>query len=280
MSEPSVPASEGGPLAGRRVLITRRGQQSGRLSARLGELGASVLEMPEISVAPPLDGAPLDRELRRLEQYGWVVFASPNAVHFVRTRMDELGLGRRMLGGEGGGPVRVASLGPATSQAFAVHFPEGTLGLEPEGDFRPEGLLRAFERCPLEGRRVLLPVPEGARDLLGPGLRARGAHVEEVVAYRTVLPEGAGEGVRALLGQGVDLAVFGSPSAVEGFVAVAGEEARVAAVVTGSVTEQAARAAGLEVALVATASTAEGLAEDIRACLQGPRPRSRPGPHR
>ena len=41
------------PLAGRRIVVTRRPEQSAWLCARLREMGATVLEVPLIEVAPP-----------------------------------------------------------------------------------------------------------------------------------------------------------------------------------------------------------------------------------
>jgi uroporphyrinogen-III synthase len=87
------------------------------------------------------------------------------------------------------------------------------------------------------------------------------------VAYRTVEAPGLREAVASALGSGFDLAVFASPSAVEGFVSAAGPEAcaglRVA--VIGPVTEAAALAVGMAVVAVASPSTVEGLLAAVTA---------------
>jgi uroporphyrinogen-III synthase len=81
-----------------------------------------------------------------------------------------------------------------------------------------------------------------------------------VVAYRTVAAPGAAEALAAALADGFDLALFASPSAVENVAALLGERARdLPSAVIGPVTEQAARAAGLDVRVVAEPSTAAGL---------------------
>jgi uroporphyrinogen-III synthase len=69
------------------------------------------------------------------------------------------------------------------------------------------------------------------------------------------------------LRDGLDVAVFASPSAVEAFTASAGEAGRsVPAAVIGPTTAEAARAAGLTVLAVAEPSTVEGLLAALIRC--------------
>lgn len=244
-----------GPLLGRRVVITRRPEQSGELARRLAELGAEVVELPTLALAPPADCGPLDDALRRLGSFDWLVFTSANAVASVRERLAVLGLEPPAR------PPRGASVGAATSAACREALPWLPLELQPESDFRAEGLLLAFERVEVAGRAVLVPLSERARDVLASGLVARGARVTAPVAYRNVAPPGLAERYAELARAGFDLLVFASPSAVQNLVAAVGEMAlrgRPAAVI-GPVTEQAARQAGLDVIARAEPSTAEGL---------------------
>lgn len=247
-------------LSGRRVLVTRRPEQSGELVAGLRERGAEVVELPTFELAPPEDPAPLDAALRALGGYDWLVFTSANAVLAVAERLDALG-GRptarldRPLG---------ASVGTATSAAVRGHLPFLRLDLEPSTDFRAEGLLAAFEAHPLGGTRVLLPLSERARDTLAQGLRARGATVDAPVAYRNVPARGLRAGFEAALARGLDLLVFASPSSVDHLRAVAPDLlAGRACAVIGPVTAQAARGAGLEVQAEAEPSTVAGLLRSL-----------------
>jgi uroporphyrinogen-III synthase len=235
-------------------VVTRRPEQAAVLVQRLEEMGATVIAAPTLDVVPPQDTGPLDAALRDLAGFAWVVFTSANASRAVRERMDALGLAPAALA------ARVASVGPATSRAVLEHFPGLRVEVEPDGDYRAEGLLKALGTRDLAGRRVLLPVSDRARDVLASGLAGRGALVSVVEAYRTVA-SGSGEALRAELAGGVvDLVVFASPSAVEGFVASLGDRAAGhRAAVIGPVTEESARKAGLEVVVVASPSTTEGL---------------------
>ena len=97
---------------------------------------------------------------------------------------------------------------------------------------------------------------------------ARGALVDRVVAYRTVSADG-GQALGQVLRDGVDAAVFASPSAVEAFAAFAGADGRtVPAAVIGPTTAEAARAAGLSVLAVAQPSTVEGLLAALATALR------------
>lgn len=245
------------PLAGRRIVVTRRTSQSAWLSARLSELGATPVELPLIEVARPLDMAPLDAALRGLAGYDWVVFTSANAVRSVSDRITDLGIAEPTLTSR-----KIASVGPATTRALCECFPGVAISVE-AAKHDAETLLKDLASG-AKGLRFLLPASDRARDLLAAGLREEGAGVDVVVAYRTVAPPDARERVLAGLRGGVDLVTFASPSAVESFVTAAAEWVpRIAAAVIGPVTEQACRRAGIEVKVVAAPATAQGLAEAL-----------------
>jgi uroporphyrinogen III methyltransferase/synthase len=257
MSQEAGPAR---PLAGRRILVTRRPEQSAELRDGLAALGAQVTELPAIEIAPPEDVTPLDRALLSLHLYDWVVFTSANAVNAVAERMEALGLhGRGLSGG-----ASVASVGSSTTDAILERFPGTEIALQPIAGFRAEGLIEAFRTRGVRGQRFLLPVSDRARDALARALLADGGDVETVTAYRTTVPAGLRARVQEILSAGVDLATFASPSAVENLAVAAGAAARgLPAAVIGPVTEAAARAAGLDVRVTADPSTAAGLVDAI-----------------
>jgi uroporphyrinogen-III synthase len=253
-----------GVLAGRRIVVTRRPEQAGGLTAALVALGAEVQEIPLVELAPPSDPAPLARAVAEIAAYDWVALTSANAAEALAGALDRVA---RPLPAT----VRLASVGPSTSRAVREKLGVDPV-LEPPSDFRAEGLLRAFEPVDLAGSRVLLPVSDRARDVLAQGLRARGALVDVVVAYRTLAPAAAGDALAGALRAGADLVALASPSAVEALVAApAARAAKCAVAVIGPVTEHAARAAGLDVRVVASPATAEALVEAIRRHFAGAR---------
>ena len=85
--------------------------------------------------------------------------------------------------------ARICAIGPATRAAVeALHLKVDLMGKE----YVAEGLLEAFAGHELAGKRVLLPRAAIARDLVPVELTRRGAHVDVVEAYRTVMPESPG----------------------------------------------------------------------------------------
>jgi uroporphyrinogen III methyltransferase/synthase len=258
-----------GSLDGRRIVVTRRKEQAGGLALKLRELGATVVEVPAVEITPPADLGPLDAALGELDAYDWVVVTSPNAVAALLSRLTVQGLFPRLSGER----TKLASVGPATTVALRASFPQDEVALEPQQDYRAEGLLAAFAAQDLAGRRVLLPTSTLGRAELPEGLRARGAQVDAMPAYATVEPEGLQAAVTRCLDEGFDLALFASPSAVEAFARVAGGRANGRPVaVIGPTTEAAARAVGFHVLGRAAPATLEALVETAERVLKKPRP--------
>ncbi len=195
------------PLAGRRILVTRAAHQAGKLSTELRALGAEPVEVPLLEIQPPPSFDPLDRALHNLATYYWILFTSANTVRAVASRARELGIPLAGL------PAKVAAVGTATAEALAK---EGlTVSLVPER-YVAEGLIDALSaQGPLAGRRILLARAQVARDVIPDALRAAGAQIDVVDAYRNVLPANAAELLRAALAQPVVAALFTSSSTAE-----------------------------------------------------------------
>jgi len=235
-----------------RVLVTRAPDQAAELSDRLRAMGMEPVLYPTIRIAPPEDPRELDAALDMLyaRGYDWLVLTSVNGVRFVWERLHALALGPFPAG------VKVAVIGPATAEALRKQ------GVEPDlvpETYVAEGLAEAMGV--VRGRHILLARADRARPTLRDMLRRRGAYVDEVVAYRTLVappqtspPE-------------VDVVTFTSPSTVRGFAeALQGSPlpSNVKVVCIGPVTAQAAREAGFPVHAVATTYTIPGLVAAIR----------------
>jgi len=249
------------PLFGRTVLVTRSRKQASRLSARLAEMGAEVIEAPTIDILPPESFEPMDQAIRRLEKFAWAAFTSPNGAEGFFRRLDLLGLDVRALGG-----VKVAAVGEATAEALRERGVRADL-VPPA--FTTEALGQALIGA-LESRkaRVLLARSDLADPALTEALRQAGAKVEEVVAYRTARPAGLGEeALAALRRRGVDWITFTSSSTVENFLALAEDDqidlSAVKPASIGPVTSRALRRHGLEPAAEAQPYTIDALADAI-----------------
>jgi uroporphyrinogen-III synthase len=249
------------PLEGRRIVITRTREQARDLTARLESLGATVLLFPAVSFSEPSDTTALDRAIRSLSEFDWILFTSANAARFFAARCRKLGVEP----GESRS-FRCAAVGPATAEAVASEaFSVDHVAQE----FVGAALARELAES-LAGRRILLPRSERARPDLPSALRERGGVVTEVVAYRTggvgsVDPEAA----RAVHELRIDAISFFSPSAIENLRAELGEALlscmgqNVAVAAVGPVTAAALRNAGLSVTIEAPLATAESMATAI-----------------
>ncbi|HEX8227843.1 MAG TPA: uroporphyrinogen-III synthase [Chloroflexia bacterium] len=252
------------PLLGRRIAVTRAGEQAGDLITSLRALGATPIECPAISIAPLLDFTELDAAISRLESYDWVVFTSVNGVAAVASRMQVLGKDKSALCGR-----KLAVIGPATQQALV------DLGCQPglmPDSYVTESIVEQIGD--VRGCRVLLPRADIARKALGEGLRGKGALVDEVDAYRTVTGSGISTLADLLREGGVDAITFTSSSTVrytvDGLVTSGWEAGQAiellngtAIVCIGPITAQTAREYGLKVAAVADQYTATGLVEAL-----------------
>lgn len=245
---------ESRPLFGRRIVVTRAAQQSAMLTDRLAELGADVIEMPATRIAR-LDLAPLRGEIGRLDDYGWLIFTSQNAVSIFWEQLLGGGRDARSLAG-----LAIAAVGPATAGALL----ERGIAVDviPER-FVAEGLLEKLsERDDVAGARILYVTAEGSREVLRDGLTALGASINIINAYRSIQDGAGASRLRKALESGTVSAVtFTSASAVRSYVSLIGEETslRAPAISIGPQTSEAISAAGIELLAEAEESTTDGL---------------------
>lgn len=244
------------PLAGRRVLVTRALQQAGKLSAGLRALGAEPVEVPVLEIQPPKSYKALDAALQRLDSYDWVIFTSANAVPIMDVRTKDLGIALSEF------KLRIAAIGKATAQAVEILL-HRTVSLTPR-EYVAESLVA--ELAPqIMGKRVLLARAAIARDVIPDALRAAGAEVDVVDAYRNMMPDAAPDQLRRAVAGGLDAATFTSSSSVTHLAeaarvaGVAWPLAGVPAVSIGPITSQTLREMGWEPAAEADPSDISGL---------------------
>lgn len=260
-----------GPLQGRRIVVTRAAEQAGGLVDALSDEGAEAVLVPALRFEAPTDPAPLARAVAslRADPPAALAFTSANGVARLFDALRVAGLDARALG-----PSRVVAIGPATAESLR------TRGIEPDAvpaEHVGEAVADAIAALlgdSLTGARVLIPRAEEAREALPEILRARGARVEVVAAYRTVSGVD-GEALRAALAEGVDAVTFASASTVKHVCDALGADApallgRSAVATIGPITSEAARRRGLTVAVEAPVYTAEGLLHALRAHFTGP----------
>ncbi len=247
------------PLFGKRIVVTRARKQAGKLSARLRELGAYVIELPTIRIEPPSDLREFAELVQDAHSYDWIVFTSVNGVDVFFEIFFKLYDDAREIGG-----AKIAAIGPATAhrvKEFHLH-----VDLQP-AEFVAEEVVKEFQKAGgVENLRILIARAEKARDLLPKKLSGMGAIVDEAFAYRTVLETHDVTGAQhRFSAEGADLITFTSSSTVENFLDLklpwpAGM--KVASI--GPITSATARARGLNVDVEATRHDLAGLIEAIQ----------------
>jgi uroporphyrinogen III methyltransferase/synthase len=249
------------PLFGKKILVTLPAEDNGRLSGALEALGAWCEELPLIKIRPLDDYAALDTAIGELDQYQWVIFTSQNGVRFFKERLQALRSDIRALKG-----VFVATIGPKTREA--VEALGIRIDLQPE-KYTQEGLIEEFKRKRMRLSRILLVRAREARDVLPEGLKAMGALVNVVPAYRAEVRKEKIADPAYL--RDFDLVTFTSSSCVQGFVSVFSRKQikdkknAFKAASIGPVTSATARKNGLKVAVEAKEYTLEGLTKAILA---------------
>jgi len=202
-------------LGGKRILVTRGGDQADELSALVRERGGVPVLFPTVCLTAVSDCAPLDAAIRELASYDWVLFTSANAVRFFWDRAEALG--RRALPRG----VRAACVGPGTGRELARRgIP---VGLTAERH-TAEGLVEALARDGVAGRRFLFPRALEGREVIPEEIGRQGGTVTAVAAYRNALPEKDERAAAALAAAPPDVCTFASPSAFRNFFALLGEE--------------------------------------------------------
>ena len=240
-------------LVGVRIVITRAAHQAEELAAPLRALGAQIISLPLIEIAPPADPAPLREAARNVDQYDWIIFTSANAVEafaaeqpFVESR-----------------PVRIAAIGEATREAAEAR--EFHVSLIPKR-YVAESLVEAFAAEQLAGSRILIPRAEVARDVVPELLRRRGAQVDVVDAYRNIIPPDAAQRAAETFREPLPAWVlFASSSAVDRLAALCSIDVlrRVRIGAIGPVTSQTVRKHALTVDAEANPHNARGLVSAV-----------------
>ena len=253
------------PLHGKRIMVTRARTQASALVDLLAREGAEAVEVPSIQIVPVAndpDKSGLRRAAQELSSYQWVVFTSVNGVEAFWQALEREGMDARAFAS-----ARVAAIGPATSDSLVRR---GIHADAVPGEYVSEAVTEVLQGHIRPGDRVLLPRAEGGRVRLVEGLLALGASVDQVVAYRTVVPEGSQEKALALLADGkVDVVTFASSSTVRNLVMLLRGDVsllqRPVVACIGPVTADTARELGLRVDVQARDYTIPGLVEALKA---------------
>ncbi len=250
-------------LLGKTILVTRPREQASELVAEIERCGGRVVLFPTIDITDPGSWQECDQAISHLNIYDGIVFTSANGVRrfFERCEQKELGL-------DSWKHPYVYAVGERTrheieKRGVPVRFVPAT--------YSSVSLSQYFTGKNLEGERFLIPRGNLGRDEIVDTLTGLGAIVDSVTVYNTVLPNSNGveQLWQQLIGGGIDVVTFTSPSAAINFAALlsgkgileAPWHAKIAAI--GHTTADAILGLGLPVDMVARESTAKGLVDAV-----------------
>lgn len=200
------------------VVITRPRAQADALARQVEAIGRQAVILPLLDIYPLPDQSELIRTLSGLRRYAMVAFVSPNAIdaafaHIANWPRD----------------VALAVLGEGSRAAlgrYGLHAGNATI-VSPQDPSRSdsENLLQSLDLAALAGKEVLIVRGESGRELMADGLRAAGAHVTTVAAYRRSVPRMTPELRERLLDllDGDNDWIITSSEALRGLLALVGE---------------------------------------------------------
>jgi uroporphyrinogen-III synthase/uroporphyrinogen III methyltransferase/synthase len=239
------------PLAYKPVIVTRAEAADGPLTTELRTLGLSVLLWPATATTPAHTEG-LERALKSIGDFQWIVFASRRAVVPVLAHLPSQPPG-----------LRVAAVGKSTAQVLRQRG--WTVDVVPD-QAEAGGLVSALAMLATPGMRVLYPASSRALPTIAKGLAQLGAEVTQVEAYRTEPAALDVADCRLWIERdGVAAVTFASPSAVIELQQALGKVdldrllSRAPAVAIGPTTARALIERGYA-AVVAESATLAGLA--------------------
>jgi uroporphyrinogen III methyltransferase/synthase len=199
------------PLTGKTVLVTRAAGQSSKFATLLQKQGATVLEMPALTITAPSNWNDLDNAIALLASFDWLILTSANGVNYFLSRLKALGEDIRTLA-----RIKIAVVGKKTAAVLQEY------NLQPDfipPDYVADSLIETFPEN-LAQQKILFPrVETGGRDVLVRELKAQGADIVEVAAYQSQCPKTIEPQIwQALQQKQIDIITFASSKTVRNFV--------------------------------------------------------------
>ncbi len=252
------------PLHGKRILITRSRNQSGRLRGLLEAQGARVAEIPLIETRPAVDPQVLAEVFAGISSYEWMVFTSPNGVRTFFELFFKAFPDIRSIGG-----ARFAAIGQSTAREIEKWKLE--VDLLPEHSVSESMVEALVQTQSLPHSMVLVVTGNLNREVLVRRLEEEGeAIVDTLQVYETFYPpvEEAPD-LDWVSREGLDYVVFTSSSTVEHYqrhrtrFECASGHGLPRAVSMGPITTGALIEAGVSSPVEAEKSTLEAIVEAI-----------------
>lgn len=164
-------------LHGLKVLVTRPKPQGEELCEKIREQGGQAVFFPIVDILPSENSEKFKQAIARLAEYDIVVFVSLHAVLQSQAFIHALW------------PVfpshiQVMAIGKKTADALSsLHLP---IHHYPSDNWNSEALLASSGLLDVRGKKIAIMRGETGREVLADVLSQRGAHVDNMIAYRRV----------------------------------------------------------------------------------------------
>ncbi len=175
---------ENRPLSGLKIIVTRGEGQSGTFSEKLNDLGAFAVSLPLINIVKDggnIDKAKIDTAINDIKDYDYLIFTSTNAVSAFFEHFFSKGLDARSLFEK-----KIISVGKVSSMELKKY------GIVPDiipVEHSQIGIINALKDTELKRKKILFPQASKINNELSEFLVHKGAIVENLLVYETVLPE-------------------------------------------------------------------------------------------
>lgn len=166
-------------LGGLRVLVTRPKPQGEELCHKIHELGGQTVYFPVMNILPPENRENFKQNIARLAEYDIVIFVS---VHAVLQAQDLI----HALWPVFPSHIQVMAVGKKTADALNdLQLP--MLLYYPKETWNSETLLASPLLLNVKGKKIAIIRGETGREVLANVLSHRGAHIDNMIAYRRVI---------------------------------------------------------------------------------------------
>ncbi|WP_137788736.1 uroporphyrinogen-III synthase [Bacillus sp. E(2018)] len=241
-----------GPLAGKRILVTRPKEQAEPLISLIQENGGLPLSFPIVSIKAVKNDGLL---IKNLSSYQWIIFTSKNGVDYFFQLISDCNLTL--------GHVKFAAVGEKTAESLRTR---GITSILVPEHFHAESLVKTLKKHVLSHEKILFPKGNLAPSYIKEELRGT-AVVEELVVYKT---ESEDRLDWSLVHQ-ADCLFFMSPSAVT-FMSRRLDTEQVyekPVICVGPTTKKAAEECGYHLVLMPKQFTAEDMVNCAISYFQG-----------
>lgn len=198
------------PLLKKRIIVTSPEPGASKIASHLEELGAETIKLPVIKITPVKNFRRIDKAIKEIENYDWIIFTSQNGIDLFLKRFI---LKRKNI--KDFKKIKFATIGKVTSEKLKEY---GINASFVPKKYTSEALVAGLRKHSLKGKNILIPRALEASNVLPEWLRKMGAKTDEIVVYRIQNKRVKIKKVKSLLKESkIDAIAFTSPSGVKSF---------------------------------------------------------------